>query len=374
MSDFFLADDLSGALDAAAAFHHAGRRVRIVWSLDAWDAALPDEVVGFTTETRNARPAEAAAVVGGAIAHGFTRGRRLLYKKIDSTLRGPVAAEVNAVATAWPEARILFCPANPAVGRTVRDGILLVRGVPVAETEFARDPASPVRESVIMRLLGPEFADRISVPDAVTDDDLARAVAAMDAQRQPWVAVGSGALARPVAARFRRAREEISPASSPPIAGGGVLFVCGSAHPGNREQAAVLGRTHGVLLHELRVTDPVAAAGAAIATINTRGTAALMLEAARGNSARTLEAVATATEMVIRSAQVRRLFVTGGETTFRLCAALGINSLEFSAELEPGLILARGRALSGEMALAVKPGGFGDGGTWLRAWDALMQA
>ena len=54
MRDYLLADDLSGALDAAAAFHRAGRRVRVVWSHEAWDAAAPDTFIAYTTETRNA--------------------------------------------------------------------------------------------------------------------------------------------------------------------------------------------------------------------------------------------------------------------------------------------------------------------------------
>src|SRR6185436_2420421 len=112
--DFFLAVDLSGALDAAGAFHHAGRRVKIMLSLEAWSGPTSDEdVVGVTTETRNASPADAAAAVRRAIAQGNARGGRLVYKKIDSTLRGPVAAELAALAAVMPEARILFTPANP---------------------------------------------------------------------------------------------------------------------------------------------------------------------------------------------------------------------------------------------------------------------
>ena len=121
MKEYFLADDLSGALDAAAAFHHAGRRVRIMLSADHWSA---DEglVIGVTTETRNATPQWAAAVVERAIARGQEQGARLVYKKIDSTLRGPVAAEIGALGRRMPGTRILFTPANPGVGRTVRDG------------------------------------------------------------------------------------------------------------------------------------------------------------------------------------------------------------------------------------------------------------
>ena len=128
MSDYFIADDLSGALDAAAAFHAAGWTVTVALSEAAWPAGGFGEIVAYTTETRNAAPAEAATRVARAIAQGRARGGRLLYKKIDSTLRGPVAAELAAMLRLLPGTRVLFAPANPAVGRTVRDGVLRVHG------------------------------------------------------------------------------------------------------------------------------------------------------------------------------------------------------------------------------------------------------
>ena len=108
MSDHFLADDLSGALDAAAAFHHAGRRVRVVLSTSDWTSCDPDEVSGVTTETRHASAEVASATVGRAVAYGRAQGARLVYKKIDSTLRGPVAAELEAVAAAIPDSRFFL--------------------------------------------------------------------------------------------------------------------------------------------------------------------------------------------------------------------------------------------------------------------------
>src|SRR4051812_11931431 len=123
MGDYFIADDLSGALDAATAFHAAGRTVTVILALEAWDSVPANALVGLTTETRNASPEGAAKAVGEVLEAARRRGARLLYKKIDSTLRGPVAAELGALAAAMPEARILFSPANPAAGRTVRGGV-----------------------------------------------------------------------------------------------------------------------------------------------------------------------------------------------------------------------------------------------------------
>ena len=370
MSDYFLADDLSGALDAAAAFHHAGQRVTIALSLEAWSAAAAGEIVGFTTETRNAAPSAAMAAVTRAIAHGRARGGRLVYKKIDSTLRGPVAAELSALTAALPEARVLFTPANPRVGRTVRNGELLVGGVPVAQTDFARDPVTPVRESSIRRLLGDASA-RVLIADAETDEDLAAAVAKIDAAGGAWVAVGSGALAGPVA-KTRYARSARAETAAHDSVDGPVLFVCGSAHAANREQAQWLAREHNVPMHEVSIVNASLAVTAAVNTLRMRGAATLMIESARAESRAALAAISRAATEVIAMTGARRLFVTGGETAFELCRALGISALTFSAELEPGLSLSRARTKSGVILFAIKPGGFGCVSTWGRAWAALQ--
>lgn len=373
MSDFFIADDLSGALDAAAAFHHAGRRVIVAVSPDAWAAATPGQVIGITTETRNAAPEIAAAAVRQAVARGRASGGRLLYKKIDSTLRGPVAAELAALEAAMPGTRILFVPANPRVGRTVRNGLLLVNGTPVAETDFARDPLSPVTESAIARLLGAALTPQVVLADASSEEDLAAAVARMNAGGVDWVAVGSGALARPVAASQPGVTLPAEPAA-PEIPAGPVLFVCGSAHGLNREQSSRLAREHGVPVHEVRPADGGPAIQAAISSVRARGAAALLLETPRTDSMVALAAIAAAATRVITEGGVRRVFVTGGETAFALGGLLGIAALRFLREVEPGLSISRGEAALGAMLLAVKPGGFGDAQTWIRAWTELRRA
>lgn len=367
MRVFFLADDLSGALDAAAAFHHAGRRVTIALSPEDWpeDEAT---VLGLTTETRNLPPAAAAARVTATLARSSAHGARLVYKKIDSTLRGPVAAELMALCAALPAVRVLFCSANPAAGRTVRDGILRVRGVPVAETEFGRDPAWPVRESAVRSVLGAAATSQVWIADAESDDDLARAVGRMEAEGGPWVGVGSGALAKAIASRTPRTVATAPPAEWP--GRGPALFVCGSAHPLNRGQAAALVAETGWTCHDVDVSDPMPAAEAALAGVRTRGGAVLRLATPRTESDIALRAIARAASVVLQRGEISRVFVTGGETAFALGAALGVRRLEFAAEIEPGLSLSKGEALGRPMSWAVKPGGFGDTATWQRAWRA----
>ncbi len=375
MNDFFLADDLSGALDAAAAFHRAGRRVRIALDFDAVEQAAPEEVVGITTETRNASPDDAADAVRRALQRGHARGGQLLYKKIDSTLRGPVAAELHALMAALPDARVLFAPANPRVGRTVRRGVLCVHGVPAADTEFGRDPTYPLRQSAIREILGRDADDsRLVVPDTATDADLEAALRQTIAAGGAWVAVGSGALAVPVAQRVAHGPASPPPdvtPQSPATVASPVLMIGGSAHPLNRRQAMALCQTEKISAYEISLAEPLAAANALSATLRQAPGAVLQLPAERATAAAALSAVTTAAAAIVTQAGVRRIFATGGETTFALCRQLGVQTLSFVDEIEPGLSLSIGEARAGSVLLAVKPGGFGDEATWLRAWQRL---
>jgi uncharacterized protein YgbK (DUF1537 family) len=369
MNDYFLADDLSGALEVAAAFHGAGRSAVVTWSVDGWEACGPDDVVGFDTETRNAAPEAAAEAVARALAQGRKRGGRLLFKKIDSTMRGPVAAELAAVASALPDTTLLFTPANPHAGRTVRDGVLLVHGVPVAETEFGRDPVSPVRNSSILSVLPPGRRDVIPV-DAAGDDDLRRAVAKQEARGGPWVAVGSGAFARLLAPRLVEpmgARASRPPRLSP---AGRVLFVCGSAHPVNHAQAARLKKERSIAVFDVDPADAGPAVRSAVAALRTAQAAGLRIAPAPeavADSRAALEAIVGVACQAIAETGVRRVLVTGGETARALCDAVGVPMLRVLGDIEPGLVLAG----SGDWLFAIKPGGFGSESSWVRALDAL---
>ena len=89
-------------------------------------------VIAADTDTRRLAPADAAKRTASAWQTLRAPGRRL-YKKIDSTLRGNWAAEVAALTRIAGPA--IVTPAFPATGRTVRDGRVFVRGVPLEDTE-----------------------------------------------------------------------------------------------------------------------------------------------------------------------------------------------------------------------------------------------
>src|SRR5512142_327974 len=127
-----IADDLTGAADCALAFSAAGLPTFV--SLD--DATVPASarVVAVDTDSRPLPGNVAAERTRTAARRALREGTRALYKKIDSTLRGNVGAEVAAMYEAAVEAApgrrplVLLAPAFPATARTVRDGRVLVGG------------------------------------------------------------------------------------------------------------------------------------------------------------------------------------------------------------------------------------------------------
>src|ERR671921_1013685 len=167
-----IADDLTGAADTGVQFVHAGYRAGVFFRATE---VLEDDLdaVSFDTDSR-AMPAGFAAkrVVDAA---RVARGARIVYKKLDSTLRGNVAAELAAALGGARRDRVIVAPAFPAAGRTTVGGIQRVHGGPVDETEMVNDPHTPVGEAHIPSLLAEAFSSvgALSVED-LADPDLVR--------------------------------------------------------------------------------------------------------------------------------------------------------------------------------------------------------
>jgi uncharacterized protein YgbK (DUF1537 family) len=341
--------------------------------------SAPD-LVGWSTETRNRSPAAAAAEVADILRRQRARGRRLLFKKIDSTLRGPVAAELAALLSVLAPPLVVVCPAHPAAGRTVQGGILRVHGVPVAETEFARDPGAPVGVSGVTALLQAggvavtacvgsgqlaPSARGVVVADASTPDDLRQLVAATRALTPAAVLVGSGALAAALAEALPppegagAAGTKADPALPRPT-----LIVCGSQHPASRRQMA---RLAAVGVPVIEVGEAEVAARAATA-LRERGVAALALpDGAEAAGSDRLEALGAAVRAVGRQTAPRSRAATGGETARAVATALGVSALAIDAELAPGLVRSRPEAgPPGLQWIVTKPGGFGGDDVWVR--------
>ena len=201
-----VADDLTGAADSSAPFADRGWQTT-VWLGDA--AARPARTPVLAAVVTDSRSADArGARFATANATRLMRGAGFdrLFLKVDSTVRGPIAAQVAGALDAWreahPDAVAVVCPAYPTMGRTVVGGRVLVHGLAAELSVAGRDPVTPVATGDLLHLLP---AARLAtagdgllavegdtvILDARDDADLAAVAATVTRLGPRAIAVGS---------------------------------------------------------------------------------------------------------------------------------------------------------------------------------------
>jgi uncharacterized protein YgbK (DUF1537 family) len=146
-----IADDLSGAAEIAGIGARYGLSVRLERDEPV---AAHDGLTVLDTDTRLIPQDEASERVRRAVRHLRAGDFDLIYKKTDSAFRGPLLAELDALLDAFGRHAGILVAQNPSRGRTIRDGVNRIDGVPLSETTFAHDPEYPARTSSALELLG----------------------------------------------------------------------------------------------------------------------------------------------------------------------------------------------------------------------------
>lgn len=375
-----VADDLTGAADSAAAY---GPFTDVAVALDP-SAGLPAaDVVAVDTDSRHREPEWAMAAVTAAVRAAVAGGASL-YKKIDSTLRGNVAAEV-AAALCELSAGALLAPAFPGTGRTVVDGVLRVNGLAHGDLralftssglETALVPLEVVRQGA-SAVVGAYHGHRarsaaVICVDAETDADLEILHAASIELGPAALPVGSAGLTR-AAVRSGSPR----PWRAQPRRAGPVLTVSGSYSAVARRQSAVLAASAEVTVVPLSspfgsVEEREAAADLAAATGDVLLVPDPAAEVRPERAAEVAAAMSAATGefLLARHHELAGVVLTGGETARSVLLAAGVSGLSVLGELEPGVVLGVAPAL-GDLPLVTKAGAFGTPETLERAREAL---
>lgn len=149
---YMLADDLAGAHDVAVPFVKRGFAVAVPTGPDRLDRFDSADLVVLNTDTRSRSEVEAADRVGAACEAIRTRSGALIYKKIDSTLRGHLGFEIDLVSDLMDYSLAVCAPAFPEMGRTTVGGYQLLHGVPVRCQDMV-GPDIPPQHAFIPDLL-----------------------------------------------------------------------------------------------------------------------------------------------------------------------------------------------------------------------------
>src|SRR5215469_1927302 len=184
-----IADDLTGAAELGAVGLRHGLHAEIVLRGEPSGRA---DLVCVDTDSRSCEPASAAKRAAVAAKMLRAAGAEWIYKKVDSVLRGQVTAEVEAVMRELKLSRALLIPANPSLGRTIRNGHYFVGGKLIHKTEFARDPEYPRRSSQVLHLLKvpDEYRIRLAKDDRLLYDRcIVIGEAALSGDVSEWAAI-----------------------------------------------------------------------------------------------------------------------------------------------------------------------------------------
>lgn len=373
-----VADDLSGAAESAAAALLRTTRMQVLLSAaQATEAAGTARVVAVDLDTRRATDAEVLSAAADTAP--LAVGAGLVLVKVDSLLRGRPDRLVAALATGATEdaaaTLVVACPATPALGRTVVDGIVHVDGTPLPRTDLWRVEAQAAPSSVAQALGAPEArlvpletvrgpresltaalgrASGTVVVDAELDTDLDAVVAALaDLTDARPLLVGAGGLASATARSLAAdesapggTRAEIPSATS-------VLVVIGSAAPSVAAEVEEL-RAHGADVIDLPVDDLLAGTASV-----PRGTGAAVTvvrpAAADLDPAVSVRLVAALADAAASASGADALVLTGGETARAVLTRLGVRSMTPVAAVG-GAVTAR---TDDGRVVVTRPGSFG---------------
>lgn len=207
-----VADDFTGANDTGVQLKRRGVPTSVVFSSEF--IASEGSFV-LDTESRALGPEEAAAAVRAGLKGVDLTAFGRVMKKVDSTLRGSVAAEIKAVDELYGSELVVFAPALPDLGRTTVGGVHLLKGIPITRTELAKDPKTPVTEDNITKLLEAVYDEpvthisedqvsageidfstgRVFTCDSATNADLRSVIQAAVATGKRTLWVGTAAMA-----------------------------------------------------------------------------------------------------------------------------------------------------------------------------------
>ncbi|MCI5109452.1 MAG: hypothetical protein MRY75_02775 [Marivita sp.] len=327
ITSLILADDLTGALDSAVGFADPDVTVLVARSADAIPVALDQrpDVLSVNTSSREIAPERAAERIAAALAHLDPAHISLVFKKVDSRLKGNVGIETAALAEWAGRSRSLACPAIPGMGRRVERGALSGSGV-----------ATPIPVAAC-------FDHPVEVPDVHSDEDL-DALCVGSVSDTLWIG------ARGLSFALARSLGVAAPASASlkePI-----LILNGSRDPVTLAQ-----------VEALKDISAIVSAPDGMVPDTTPQSATTLLDLTDGGANLSgpivAERFAEGAAKLARRCQPAALLICGGETAQACLDQFGLNSLRVKAELRPGLPVCEADLGWGQIQIVTKSGGFG---------------
>ena len=148
-----IADDFTGSNATCSLFKKIGLRAASILKLQG-DINYDVDVISYSTASRGLDKEEAYKKVSEAIKILKNKNVLVYNKRIDSTLRGNIGTEINAMLDNLEDDRIaVVVPAYPDSGRIVVNKTMLVNGVLLENSDAGKDPKTPIKTSCVESLV-----------------------------------------------------------------------------------------------------------------------------------------------------------------------------------------------------------------------------
>lgn len=153
-----IADDFTGAAEIGGIGLRHGLNVVIETEPVNGDDA---DLLIIATDTRSMEEGDAAKHIKYITRELLTLNPEMIYKKVDSVLRGNIKSEVMAQMEATGQNRAIIIAANPIFKRIISGGQYFIDDIPLNETCFASDPHHPVLSSMVTKVIGGDDSSRV---------------------------------------------------------------------------------------------------------------------------------------------------------------------------------------------------------------------
>jgi len=372
-----IADDLTGAAEIGGIALRHGLRVVMDTKVHRHDKI---DVMIVATDARSKNEKEAQDLIFQVTKELINLRPDFIFKKTDSLLRGNVAEELLAQMHASGKNKVLLIPANPALKRTIKNGIYYSQNIPLNESDLADASRRKIATSCVLDLIGDKYKSItkiLSLGDKIPENGLIIGNTATEKDLECWAKVidndtipaGSGgffnAFLKCIASVANQEKNEEL------IVGKKIIYVCGSAFPLSKasvKEAHTLGRVVSYLpkdifcpgVNETKMIENWASE--IIKGLDEKGNVIVAVDGLECNtipdiSNKIREHMAGVIEKVMLTVQVNELVIEGGATASSIIDKLHYERFFPKQELAHG-VLRMSVQENENLFLTMKPGSY----------------
>jgi D-threonate/D-erythronate kinase len=343
-----IADDFTGAAELAGISLRYGLKVELCVGEVEYKNA---DVLIVSTDSRSLKKNEAIRITEEVLKKILELKPKLVYKKIDSVLRGYVLEEAKVQMKVMNRSGAFIMPANPSLNRTIKNGEYFVDSIKISETGFAHDPEFPITTNSVSKILNNEVevlrptdelpAKGIIVGEVSKFEDYNYWV---DKVSEETVLIGAGDFFIALLNKYYEPRQQKQFEIQLPY-----LYVCGTAFNERKEFIKKLNYVSWLpeVVNEnwLKETGDI---------IKSKQKAVIAIDESTDSALSLRNKMAKAVKEIVERESVREVFIEGGSTAAAILQEMNIKNLSPVNELQRGVV----RMKANDLFITVKPGSY----------------